>query len=634
MLTSLRKQTGSLVIKGLLILLIVSFGAWGIEDWLTPAISDNVVATAGNQDISPNQLRRRIDRQMRKFREIFGNQISLEQALSFGIANNAVNDLVSLALMREGASDLGVFVSDTLIRDRIRANKFFSGIGGNFDRNRFDQFLQSSGVCEETFVNELRDELLIEHYAGSLSSGVRAPKIIVDHLFKYRHETREVELMTINAELMREIKNPTHIELQRFYQENEDKFKSLEFRRASYIHLKAEDFISEMSIDHAEVRSRYEENINEFKNPEKREVQQLVFDDKELAGKAFDETSKGIDFVTISKEFSVDSDPEAINLGYLTKNELLPELSASVFNLKKNQTSPPLKTSLGWHLLRVSNIEPGFIKSFSDVEAKLKREIGLEKASDYLYEISKKLDDNLGGGSTLEEAASSLSLNVKKINSIDRTGKNNEGRRLDGIASLPVFIKTIFELKKGEDSQLLEVGSDQIFVVRNDEVFPSALKPFQTVKNEVRQAWVREAKIAIAENFAKDLSSDINSGKSVEKKLQAPGVKRLAQVVVKRDQGAEDANLSQSFVDKIFDLKLGESDYSKMGSFFKIARLKRIQEAKPTEMRKSLEAFREELSQNIKSDLLVQLAEALKDKYGVAINQAVINQMYPEIRTP
>ena len=51
MISALRKRSGGIVVKSLLILLMISFGAWGIQDWLSPAISGNTIATVGEDEI-------------------------------------------------------------------------------------------------------------------------------------------------------------------------------------------------------------------------------------------------------------------------------------------------------------------------------------------------------------------------------------------------------------------------------------------------------------------------------------------------------------------------------------------------------------------------------------------------------
>lgn len=82
MLTALRKRSGGIVVKSLLILLIISFGAWGIQDWLTPAMSGNVAVTVGDREISPYEIRRRVNQEISRLRPLLGDQFTQEQGKS------------------------------------------------------------------------------------------------------------------------------------------------------------------------------------------------------------------------------------------------------------------------------------------------------------------------------------------------------------------------------------------------------------------------------------------------------------------------------------------------------------------------------------------------------------------------
>ncbi|MGB6731648.1 MAG: peptidylprolyl isomerase, partial [Xanthobacteraceae bacterium] len=69
-----------------------------------------------------------------------------------------------------------------------------------------------------------------------------------------------------------------------------------------------------------------------------------------------DQLKKGADFATLAKEKS--KDPGAADggdLGYFTKEQMVPEFSDAAFKLEKGQISDPVHTQFGWHIIKVED---------------------------------------------------------------------------------------------------------------------------------------------------------------------------------------------------------------------------------------------------------------------------------------
>jgi len=115
-------------------------------------------------------------------------------------------------------------------------------------------------------------------------------------------------------------------------------------------------------------------------------------------------------------------DEKTVNLGEMTRDQIMPELAKDAFALAQGAVSKPIKTSLGWHLIRVAKIIPGSKQSTEEVRETLRRTIAKELAIDALFKLANKLEDALGGGATLEEAATGLALAVRTIPAIDAKG--------------------------------------------------------------------------------------------------------------------------------------------------------------------------------------------------------------------
>ena len=86
MLGAIRKRSGSILVKLLLGLLILSFGAWGISDVFRTRASDTSVARVGDREITPNQLGNDYRRELSRLQTVFGGNFDPQQARTMGLA--------------------------------------------------------------------------------------------------------------------------------------------------------------------------------------------------------------------------------------------------------------------------------------------------------------------------------------------------------------------------------------------------------------------------------------------------------------------------------------------------------------------------------------------------------------------
>src|SRR5262249_47452241 len=81
------------------------------------------------------------------------------------------------------------------------------------------------------------------------------------------------------------------------------------------------------------------------------------------------ELKKGADFAQLAKQKS--KDPGASDggdLGYFTKDQMVPEFAAAAFKLDKGQISDPVKTQFGWHIIKVEDKRKRQLPEFDKVK--------------------------------------------------------------------------------------------------------------------------------------------------------------------------------------------------------------------------------------------------------------------------
>jgi len=84
------------------------------------------------------------------------------------------------------------------------------------------------------------------------------------------------------------------------------------------------------------------------------------------------ELKKGADFATLAKQKSKDPGAaEGGDLGYFTKDQMVPEFAEVAFKLDKGQISDPVKTQFGWHIIKVEDKRTKPTPTFDEVKNQL-----------------------------------------------------------------------------------------------------------------------------------------------------------------------------------------------------------------------------------------------------------------------
>jgi peptidyl-prolyl cis-trans isomerase D len=419
---------------------------------------------------------------------------------------------------------------------------------------------------------------------------------------------------------MRGIPEPDAATVEKFHKDNAARFTAPEYRTLTVADLRAADLAAEIAVSEEALKEAYDAREAEFNQPEKRKVEQIVFEDEAAAKRGHDMLTQNRDFAEVAKEVA-GMDASTLDIGIITRQQLLPELADAVFNLSKDSFSKPTPSPLGWHIIRVTAVEPARLRSLNEVRDILKADVAKEKAIDAMFALANKLEDELGGGATLEEAARSLNLNIRTFSGVDATGRDQAGNPVKDLPQGGKFLSTAFLVLEGEESVLTEAGTDGYFVLRVDKITWPALRPLDSVRTDVIAAWKAQERSAKAKKAAEELLEQVRKGGNLAGKQ---GLKIVTTPAMTRFRGEHD--VPPALVKKLFDLKPGQSEMGRGADGYTVATLKDIKEISPSSDREGVEAIVEEIGQSLRGDLLGQLARALRGSFPVVVNEKAMER--------
>lgn len=141
-----------------------------------------------------------------------------------------------------------------------------------------------------------------------------------------------------------------------------------------------------------EARAFYMANPERFVEPERLHVQAITIGVDPSAGpKAWaagrsraDEVRRlldgGASFETLARQYSTDATAtKGGDMGLVHRGSLTPEFEAALAALPPGVVSPVIETLYGYHLVRVTEVQPARPRSFDDVAPRLQRDLKAER---------------------------------------------------------------------------------------------------------------------------------------------------------------------------------------------------------------------------------------------------------------
>lgn len=157
----------------------------------------------------------------------------------------------------------------------------------------------------------------------------------------------------------------------------------------AYIEDLANSFVTEKSIKQA-----YDEYVSKAKGEEEVRARHILLSNQEEADDVIAKLAAGKDFTMLAKTMSTDKGSAARggDLDYFTKDKMVDAFADAAFDLKPGETSKPVKTDFGWHVIKVEDRRPVKVKSFEEMQEQLKADLrkkGIEHHVDQLMQTAK-----------------------------------------------------------------------------------------------------------------------------------------------------------------------------------------------------------------------------------------------------
>ncbi|MBY8955390.1 SurA N-terminal domain-containing protein [Pseudomonas carnis] len=517
MLQNIRDNSQGWIAKTIIGIIVALMAFTGIEA-IFQASGNNKqdVAKVNGEEITQTELSQAVDMQRRQLMQQLGKDFDASLLDEKLLRDAALKGLIDRKLLLQGAADSKFGFSEAALDQVILQTPEFQ-VDGKFNADRFDQVIRQLGYSRMQFRQMLTQEMLI----GQVRAGIAGSGFVTDAevLAFARLEKQTRDFATVNIKADPAAVKLTDDEVKAYYDQHAKEFMTPDQVVIDYLELKKSSFFDQVSVKDDELQAAYEKETANLAEQRRAAHILIEVNDKvtEAQAKAKIEDiqarlAKGEKFEALAKEFS--QDPGSANnggdLGFAGPGVYDPDFETALYGLKQDQVSAPVRTTFGWHLIKLLGVEAPEVPSFASLKDKLTRELKAQQVEQRFVEATKQLEDAAFEASDLAQPASDLKLTVHTSAPFGREGG-------EGVAANRAVVTAAFSpevLDEGANSSAIELDPETIIVLRAKEHLKPAQLPLESVAAAIRTQMTKERASAAAKAHADELIASLRDGKT------------------------------------------------------------------------------------------------------------------------
>lgn len=538
--------------------IILTFALFGINQYFSGG-GDASVAKVDGVEISQGQLQSATLQQRQRLEQMFGGKLPAMYTDEM-LRSQVLQQLIEQEMLVQAAHESGMRIGDATLAQTILGIEAFHE-DGKFSNTRYQQLLQRQGMLPGTFEQRVRRDLIAAQFTGGISETAFVTKDAVDEYLRLQLQQRSVAYLTVPMSKFQGEVQVSAEEIAAYYEQHRSQYMQPERVKVDYLELNIEDIAGGITVDEAEVRERYEARKINYTSPEERKAshilvklsgdssEEAVAAAKQKAEKLLERIRKGEEFAKLAKAESDDpgSAPQGGDLGFFGRGVMDPAFEEAAFALKKGEVSDLVRSSFGFHIIKLVDIKGGEVKPFAEVKDEIKKEIQNERAEQQYYDMAEQLANlTYEHPESLATAAEELQLPVKTSPFFSRNGG-------PGIASEPKIVESAFSdevLARGNNSETIELGRNHLVVLRLNKHEPETQRPLAEVRAGIVSTLKRDKAKAQGQELAIAVEERLRAGEKPAELAKALGIEWNK----RQDMLRDNTEVDRTIVTEVFQL--------------------------------------------------------------------------------
>ncbi|HWZ86806.1 MAG TPA: SurA N-terminal domain-containing protein [Thermoanaerobaculia bacterium] len=508
--------------------LVIGVFILGFVFWSGSSTDQNkagqIVARVGNERITAVEFDRQYRAQVERYRQMYQGNFSPELERALDLPRNVLDSMIERMLRLESARRLDLHVSDEELSQRIVTLSFFQENGQFIGREKYEKMLRSNGILPDRFEEELREDMLLEKYAGLVKASVVVPDSELAREFATRNDKATIEYILVPAARLESSAQPSEADLQGYLDKHKDRYRAPVQRKVKYLLIDRARVRSKITPNDAEVRAAYEQRKDSFNVPEQVNAAHILVAVKPDGGASADALARaraenlaarakapGADFAKLANENTDDPSGKTSGgkLPPFSHGQMVPEFEEAAFAMTPGEIRGPIKTQFGYHVIKVDSKTPARSRPLEEVRPAIVADLAEKQATAEADRLAKELAEKL------KAMRSASDDDLRKLQSDAVTYNTTEwaarGDAVPGIGASQKFADEAWTTPLGRVSATPVTTARGIVFVRPSEERAAGVPPFAELKARLESDWKAERRekdaLAQLEPASKELAS-------------------------------------------------------------------------------------------------------------------------------
>lgn len=613
-----KSVVGTILLVLMLLAIIAGFALQDIQSVGAGSLgtSQGTLVKIGNSSVTDRELSAAMQRRLAEVRQ---QNPEADYPSIAGDFENILNSLIQSRALQLFAAETGLKVSKQMVDAEIVKLPGTRGLDGKFSQAAYENFLQQQRLTDAEVREILASSIASRLLLAPAAANARIPVGVATPYASMLLEAREAEVAIVPTALFAAgIPQPTEAQLQAFHKENGRRYLVPEQRVLSIARIGPEQ-VAKVTASEAEIAAYYKANQALYGGKSTRVLSQTIAA-SEAEGRAIAQRARS-------------GAKLAGNLGAKTREELAgiagDAVAAAAFGAAQGAVVGPVRSDLGWHVIKVEEVRNEAGKPLSAVRGEIAEKLGADKRKEALADLVTRVEDMISDGASFAEAARATGLAPIRTPAITAGGVARSDPAFKLPPELGPAVAAGFDLGEGDEPVVETLPGDAGYaLVAIESVIAAAPAPLATIRDQVIADWKTKQALDKARAAASAIAAKVASGTPLAEAIAGSPVRLPPpEKVAKRrlELSALGGNVPPA-LGMMFSLAQGRSRMvaDPSGKGFVIVRVTRITPGNAALQPNLISRTQTEFQQAASAEYGEQMIKAIQAEVGVKRNEEAI----------